>query len=264
MPTINDPTLGIDPLVAAQWSQRLGTDTRAASNQAPVRLNPSTWIAYPETARVVRGVLPDRVSRDDLRRMAGDVAWSNPSDVALESLFVHTMAWGSGTTNGRGPRYTNLALSTGAVPEVMAALGRHLSPDGAADVQRSRIAAAHALHRRLPGVGPAFFTKLLWVVALPTPPAQLRSPSTRGCGAALPSWAGTASKQPAGARTPVSATWHTCSHASCGPKRRDAAQRTSSSHSSGGHKDLCGHISVDFRSDRTGAAASRSAGEYVE
>jgi Putative 8-oxoguanine DNA glycosylase OGG-like protein len=96
--------------------------------------------------------------------MAGNVDWTDPSAPALESLFVHTMAWGSGTTNGRGPRYTDQALASGAVPEVMATLGRHLSSDGAAAAQHSRIAAAYTLHPRLPGVGPAFFTKLLWVV----------------------------------------------------------------------------------------------------
>ncbi len=164
MTALNDPTLGINPLLAAEWSQRLGTETRLASNQTSVRLNPGTWIAYPETAQAVGCDLPDRISRADLSSMAGHVDWINPSAPALKSLFVHTMAWGSGTTNGRGPRYTEQALASGAVPEVMARLGRLLTPDGAAAIQHSRIAAAYALHPRLPGVGPAFFTKLLWVV----------------------------------------------------------------------------------------------------
>ncbi|WP_326597401.1 hypothetical protein [Streptomyces brevispora] len=57
-----------------------------------------------------------RISRDDLaaiRERAGD----DPD--ALRDLFVAVMIWGSGTTNGRGPRYTDAALSDSRLETVL-------------------------------------------------------------------------------------------------------------------------------------------------
>ena len=76
------------------------------------------------------------------------------------------MMWGSGTTNGRGPRYTEAALSTeNAVPTLIEV--HHLIASG-------EIAAAYNLHKRLTGIGPAFHTKWMWLMGrvtrtLPTP-----------------------------------------------------------------------------------------------
>ena len=64
--------------------------------------------------------------------------------------------WGSGTTNGRGPRYTNKALVEGNPHDVLIDMHRYM--------QTSDIESAYYLYRRLPGVGPSFHTKLLWVV----------------------------------------------------------------------------------------------------
>ncbi|MEX2970412.1 hypothetical protein [Streptomyces sp. C184] len=87
--------------------------------QGPVRFRPRTWRSWLEphgTGHVLNvgtecanGPSGDRlISRDDLavlREHADD-----DSD-GLRDLFVAVMVWGSGTTNGRGPRYTNAALS---------------------------------------------------------------------------------------------------------------------------------------------------------
>lgn len=81
-------------------------------------------------------------------------------------LFTATMIWGSGTRNGRGPRNTCRALrapSLAATLRLSAALVTH------EDFASAYVAA------RLPGVGPAFFTKWLWAVGLarPRPPRPL-------------------------------------------------------------------------------------------
>jgi len=69
---------------------------------------------------------------------------------------VKTMMWGSGTTNGRGPRYTNKALSDGKLVGTLIKVREFL--------MKSDIPSAYDLHRQIPGVGPSFHTKLLWVI----------------------------------------------------------------------------------------------------
>ncbi len=75
-------------------------------------------------------------------------------------LFTATMIWGSGTRNGRGPRNTCRALRA---PSLAATLQR-----SAALVTHEDFASAYVA-ARLPGVGPAFFTKWLWAVGLARP-----------------------------------------------------------------------------------------------
>ncbi len=160
---IADPTLGIS--AERDFERLLGRSIRSVDSQQPVKLNPETWARYEEIHRAVPAGLPSAVSRDDLRRAAAVTDWSSPDQTS--ELFVGVMAWGSGTTNGRGPRYTDQALASGKVPGVLAEVWGLLQPTGA-DEAATAIDRAYQLHRQLPGVGPAFFTKLLWVVGTAT------------------------------------------------------------------------------------------------
>jgi len=143
---MTDPTLGIT----------IG-DLKRAVDQEAARVNFLTWTNYDRIAGVV-GEQKESISRQGLRDLANST-WApgtTPDQTSIERVFVLTMMWGSGTTNGRGPRYTDLALSSGQVADVLSE-ARNLLADGG-------IPGAYDLHKRLPGVGPAFFTKLLWVL----------------------------------------------------------------------------------------------------
>ncbi|GAA2304847.1 hypothetical protein Scani_12230 [Streptomyces caniferus] len=95
--------------------------------QKPVRFRPGTWHSRLEP-RGAAHVLDigfgcanepsgDQViSRDDLVDLRGHVG---EDPVSLRDLFVAVMIWGSGTTNGRGPRYTEAALSDDRMPAVL-------------------------------------------------------------------------------------------------------------------------------------------------
>ena len=124
-----------------------------SSAQKSVNLNPDVWSSYRAIAQVLPHP-PNSISRDDLRSLA--LSAFNENDALLSELFVKTMMWGSGTTNGRGPRNTNKALTEGHPRDVLIEMHRYL--------QSSDIDHAYYLYRRLPGVGPSFHTKLLWVV----------------------------------------------------------------------------------------------------
>ncbi|MFG2405417.1 hypothetical protein ACGFR8_13975 [Streptomyces brevispora] len=93
-----------------------------------------------------------RISRDDLaaiRERAGD----DPD--ALRDLFVAVMIWGSGTTNGRGPRYTDAALSDSRLETVLRTTRE--------SVREGDLSAAYGQFT-LHGVGRSFFTK--WFAAV--------------------------------------------------------------------------------------------------
>jgi len=140
--TSHDPTLGI----------KLPT-VHHVGEQLPVRLNPTTWDKYPRIKGATGG-LPSSIKRSDLSESASNTNWMD--DSSIERLFVHTMAWGSGTTNGRGPRYTDQALAQGHVGETLRK-ARALLQDG-------HPGAAYHLHKKISRVGPAFFTKQLWAI----------------------------------------------------------------------------------------------------
>lgn len=151
--SISDPTLGI-----AFPTSKL----RSAQAQSAVTVNPQVWSNYPAMADAE---LPRSILRSDLTDLATATDWD--SDAQIRRLFVMTMAWGSGTTNGRGPRYTQAALSseTSALEALRDA--RELVRDG-------KIAEAYECAERIHGVGPPFLTKWLWVVGttlttFPTP-----------------------------------------------------------------------------------------------
>ncbi|KAB2591490.1 hypothetical protein F5983_16360 [Streptomyces arboris] len=92
------------------------------------------------------------LGRDDvtaLRSHAGD------DPAGLRDLFVAVMIWGSGTTNGRGPRHTYAALSDARLKDVLR--------DTHASVRSGNLEAAYTRFT-LNGVGRSFFTK--WFAAL--------------------------------------------------------------------------------------------------
>ncbi|WUT79269.1 hypothetical protein OG896_36155 [Streptomyces sp. NBC_00669] len=92
------------------------------------------------------------ISRQDLARLC-DEAGDDP--VGLRRLFVAVMIWGSGATNGRGPRYTEVALSD---PRLTGVLSRT-----AALVRSGDLASAYTQFR-IRGIGRPFFTK--WFAAV--------------------------------------------------------------------------------------------------
>lgn len=142
--TTGDPTLGIT-FPAGKL--------RSARSQASATINPGVWSKYPSMSDVA---LPSAIHRSNLATLAAETDWQNDDEV--RKLFVMTMAWGSGTTNGRGPRYTDAALSSVEKP-VLSALREARSL-----VQSDRIAEAYDCASQLEGIGPAFLTKWLWVV----------------------------------------------------------------------------------------------------
>ena len=116
-------------------------------------MRPSTWLAD-RYVGVIHGPLPDAISRSDLVTAIGETDWQIDADVSR--VFVLVMMWGSGTRNGRGPRYTATALrSPHAVDHLRHA--RHL-------LEQGDIPAAYDVHRNVEGLGPAFHTKWLWLV----------------------------------------------------------------------------------------------------
>ena len=129
-------------------------EIHSASEQGRVGINPEIWTSY----EAIAAVLPkpaDSYSRVDLTKMVAKVFIEHNHQMISE-LFVKTMMWGSGTTNGRGPRYTNKALKDCDLAEILIEVRRLL--------KMSRISDAYDLHRLIPGVGPSFHTKLLWVI----------------------------------------------------------------------------------------------------
>ncbi|MGW2789498.1 8-oxoguanine DNA glycosylase OGG fold protein [Streptomyces sp. NPDC001251] len=131
--------------------------------QKPVRFRPGTWhprLASCGAAHVLdigvqsRGVpAGDRlIERGDLARLR-DLAGDDAD--GLRDLFVAVMVWGSGTTNGRGPRYTEAALSDTRLPRVLGATR---------DAVRSGDLSGAYRQFVLKGVGRSFFTK--WFAAV--------------------------------------------------------------------------------------------------
>lgn len=128
-----------------------------------MRFRPRTWRPWLEPhgaahvlnigTKCVSGPGGDRrIGRDDLaalRERAGD----EPD--GLRDLFVAVMVWGAGTTNGRGPRYTDAALSDSRMATVLQAT-RQLVREGDLSTAYGRFV--------LNGVRRPFFTK--WFAAV--------------------------------------------------------------------------------------------------
>ena len=127
---------------------------KLSHSQEAVHINPIVWKQYEHVSKT----LPDPAtsySRNNLKQLVTGAFRDNDPQLISE-LFVKTMMWGSGTTNGRGPRYTNKALSDGKLVATLIKVREFL--------MKSDIPAAYDLHRQIPGVGPSFHTKLLWVI----------------------------------------------------------------------------------------------------
>ncbi|MFJ9640076.1 hypothetical protein [Streptomyces sp. NPDC101178] len=135
----------------------------AQRNQAAVRYRPSTWRPWlePHGAGHVLGIGKEatngrhgdrELDRHDvtaLRSRAGD------DPAGLRDLFVAVMIWGSGTTNGRGPRYTSAALADTRLEGVLR--------DTRASVRNGDLEAAYTRFA-VNGVGRSFLTK--WFAAV--------------------------------------------------------------------------------------------------
>ncbi|MCC0580203.1 8-oxoguanine DNA glycosylase OGG fold protein [Streptomyces californicus] len=131
--------------------------------QKPVRFRPGTWhprLASHAAAHVLdMGVeslgkpASDRlIERGDLACIR-DLAGDDPD--GLRDLFVAVMVWGSGTTNGRGPRYTEAALSDPRLPRVLRTTRHAVRSGDLSGAYRQFV---------LSGVGRSFFTK--WFAAV--------------------------------------------------------------------------------------------------
>ncbi|MEV5812190.1 hypothetical protein [Streptomyces mutabilis] len=131
--------------------------------QKPVRFRPRTWhprLASYGAAHVLDiGVesagepAGDRlIERSDLARLR-DLAGDDAD--GLRDLFVAVMVWGSGTTNGRGPRYTEAALSDTRLHTVLRTTR---------DAVRSGDLSGAYRQFVVKGVGRSFFTK--WFAAV--------------------------------------------------------------------------------------------------
>ena len=134
-------------------NQNLQFEIFHSATQKAVNINPAVWMDYEAISRVIPH-LGTSINREELRSLARSAFDVNGG--LLSELFVKTMMWGSGTTNGRGPRNTNKALVEGNPHDVLIDMHRYM--------RTSDIESAYYLYRRLPGVGPSFHTKLLWVV----------------------------------------------------------------------------------------------------
>jgi hypothetical protein len=117
-----------------------------------VKINPSVWANYKSMAGMDQ--LPGQLYRADLANVRRELDLS--SAAAVRRLFVLTMMWGSGTSNGRGPRNTHAALEG---PDVDDVLRRSIEL-----VAAGEIGEAYDLHKKLRQVGPSFHTKWLWVI----------------------------------------------------------------------------------------------------
>ncbi|MFB0617338.1 hypothetical protein [Streptomyces sp. AGS-58] len=132
--------------------------------QKPVRFRPGTWRSRlePHGAEHVLDIgveaesrpSGDRlISRGDLARLRDRVGDDDPD--GLRDLFVAVMIWGSGTANGRGPRYTEAALCDPRLPSVLRTTR--------ATVRRGDLSRAYRQFV-IKGVGRSFFTK--WFAAV--------------------------------------------------------------------------------------------------
>ena len=124
---------------------------KSASSQRVVDVNPDTWTKHIPMKHMS---IPNGITRADLVGEGERVSWDNDDDV--RRLFVLTMAWGSGKTNGRGPRNTASALSTDGATDTLRLVRTRLS--------EGKIPEAYDLYRQLDGIGPSFHTKWMWLV----------------------------------------------------------------------------------------------------
>lgn len=133
------------------------------TSQLPVRFHPLIWGPWlqegggSKAIEVLNWLLqsnPETIDRSQLQSMAKEATSSD----SRRALFIATMIWGSGTTNGRGPRYTCAALQSGDLDETLKITQDLVEADELAEAYR-RFSSSN-----VDGVGPSFFTKWLWAV----------------------------------------------------------------------------------------------------
>lgn len=128
------------------WNRWLsGKDTRAEFND-PL----AGW------ALGLVGDHPGQIDRAALGRLS-KAAKKSRDEQSMVRLFVATMIWGSGTTNGRGPRNTAKALGDEGLVKCLG--------DTMDLCQRGELANAYQRFS-VDRVGPSFFTKWFWTAAL--------------------------------------------------------------------------------------------------
>ncbi|MGY1810152.1 hypothetical protein ACI8AF_22525 [Blastococcus sp. SYSU D00669] len=105
--------------------------------------------------RETHGRADARIERRDL--LARSEKLSSDGDEGLIGLWVATMIWGSGMTNGRGPWRTAQGLAHGPLVDVLRETARLVRAD--------QLDAAFQAFR-VTGCGVSFFTKWFWAVSL--------------------------------------------------------------------------------------------------
>jgi hypothetical protein len=151
--TWNDEAAILD--VLGRWLTGHGGEI----TQASVSFNPAVWmprLSACSSALAVLGEFVPRtggmglISRADLRAVARRTIGDDPIP-----LFTACMIWGSGRTNGRGPRNTQAALNC---PDLEGRL------KAAVELIRADNPGVAYQRTRIPGVGKPFLTKYLWAV----------------------------------------------------------------------------------------------------
>jgi len=137
---------------------------RGAVRQEPVRFVPDTWRRYltenqrtevvADLEHVLASISDGMIKRSHIKTMARDAAKDDVS--ALRRLFVATMIWGRGKSNGRMMPGFAKALSD---TRIDSALVDSCEAFSAAEAYRMWRSAG------VNGLGEAFFTKWLWAVS---------------------------------------------------------------------------------------------------
>ncbi len=136
-------------------------DQSASGLQGPIRFSSARWRVASQPWWPEDAPHDDLIERADLFRTAAD--WRRGSR-RVTDLFVLTMAWGYGNV-GYGRYRTRRMLATPKVAERLETALAPLrspalaTPDQLADVYRSLSWGGSS---RIRGLGPAFFTKLLY------------------------------------------------------------------------------------------------------
>jgi hypothetical protein len=148
--------------------------------QRSVSFRPGTWLARLEAARdrasaeiqrqlegacsYIRMGFPIQgdatITRADLVALSQRLLGTGKTDLDLISMWVATMAWGSGKTNGRGPWRLEQSLCARQLVGTLRSTHEL--------VQRGQLAEAHAAFD-VYGIGESFFTKWFWVASLSAP-----------------------------------------------------------------------------------------------
>jgi len=125
-----------------------------------VRFIPDTWRRWlgghvPARQVIDRHADGGHLARADLLRYSQEV---DDADVStMKRLFVATMIWGSGTSNGRGPRNTARALDDERLDSTLRSSHALVVQNQCGEAYRTF---------RVGGVGPPFFTKWFWSASL--------------------------------------------------------------------------------------------------